>query len=349
MHNLFDQLKLKLREMANAAALEKGMIDDVPFPSEIFIETSNACNLKCVMCPMSTGIGRKPETMKFEVFKLIIDQIAGVIPRASLFLSGEPLLNRELARFVRYCSDRSIYTRIHTNGNLMSEQAAKDLIEAGLDELSFSFDGPTEERHMKMRVNSDFNKVLGNIRNFLRIKAERNSVKPKTLIQSIYYPGESKELIEEGLKKLFHDVQGYETNVIPLHDFPTDLETSARVKQENRKDGYTAVCSFPYNRMVVYVDGTVVACCKDFRGTLVIGDIKKEPLLAIWNNNAMRELRKKIAAKRYDEIPFCVNCDAAFEKPAPETHRFPLLYNFAKRAAFEWIRRSDRGRRRWTS
>ncbi|MBI4801985.1 MAG: radical SAM protein [Elusimicrobia bacterium] len=340
-----DKLKTKLREMANTAAMERGMIDGVPFPAEIFIETSNSCNLKCVMCPMSAGIGRKAENMKFEMFKSIIDQIAGIIPRVSLFLSGEPLLNSDLAKFVRYCSDNSMYTRIHTNGTLMSGQAAKDLIDAGLDELSFSFDGPTEERHMKMRVNSDFNKVVGNIKNFLRIKAVKHAVKPKTLIQSIYYPGESKETIEEGLRKLFSDVHGYETNVIPLHDFPKDMETSARVKPESRKDGYTAVCFVPYNRMAVYVDGTVVACCKDFRGKLVIGDNKNEPLLSIWNNTPMRELREKIAGKRYNEIPFCSNCDIAFEKPAVVSRRFPVLFSLAKRAAFEWIRRSDRGRR----
>lgn len=344
MQRLLDKLKLKLREMANTAAMEKGLVDDVPFPVEIFIETSNACNLKCVMCPMSTGIGRKAANMEFAMFKTIIDQVAGVIPKVSLFFSGEPLLNKDLARFVRYCTDHSMYSRIHTNGNLMTEKAATDLIDAGLDELSFSFDGPTEERHMKMRVNSDFNRVVGNIRNFLRIKAEKGSPKPKTLIQSIYYPGESKQEIEDGLNKLFSGSVGYENNIIPLHDFPTDLEVSARVKTEDKERGYTAVCFSPYNRMVVYVDGTVVACCKDFRGELVIGDAKKESLLSIWNNATMRNLREKIAAKRYDKIPFCSNCDVAYGKEPSERPRFPLLFNLAKHAAFEWLRRSDRKR-----
>ena len=39
------------------------------------IETTNACNMRCIMCPRTTMMTRPVETMKPDVFKRVIDQL----------------------------------------------------------------------------------------------------------------------------------------------------------------------------------------------------------------------------------------------------------------------------------
>ncbi len=39
------------------------------------VETTNVCNMSCIMCPRTTLMNRKIETMSMDLFSKIIDQI----------------------------------------------------------------------------------------------------------------------------------------------------------------------------------------------------------------------------------------------------------------------------------
>jgi sulfatase maturation enzyme AslB (radical SAM superfamily) len=45
-----------------------------PFPKDIMIEVTNECNLRCTTC-YSHQDGREKDSMSFEMFKKIIDEI----------------------------------------------------------------------------------------------------------------------------------------------------------------------------------------------------------------------------------------------------------------------------------
>ena len=44
-------------------------------PTIYNIETTNACNMKCTMCPRTTKMTRKIKTMGLDTFKNIVPQI----------------------------------------------------------------------------------------------------------------------------------------------------------------------------------------------------------------------------------------------------------------------------------
>jgi hypothetical protein len=112
-----------------------------PHPVIYNIETTNACNMRCEMCPRTTMMTRKIETMDLETFEKVIDQLTPftdeqwgrweefaaanykihkdemnenhyflyVIPKVIVLHGyGDPLLDRNMPEFVRMMTERNL-------------------------------------------------------------------------------------------------------------------------------------------------------------------------------------------------------------------------------------------------
>jgi radical SAM protein with 4Fe4S-binding SPASM domain len=71
----------------------------------------------------------------------------------------------------------------------------------------------------------------------------------------------------------------------------------------DEKARYT--CKFLWNELFVNVSGDVAPCC--IQGRPVVGNVHKESLAEIWNNEPMREMREKLLIG--DPIPCCKDCN----------------------------------------
>ncbi len=104
--------------------------------SVIEIETTTACNLRCPYCPVSTHY-RGAHFMDEELFKKIIDDLAAVNYRGRIHPNwyGEPLLDKRLPSLIEYTKANVplAEVRIFTNGELLTIDRLKTLIEAGAD------------------------------------------------------------------------------------------------------------------------------------------------------------------------------------------------------------------------
>ena len=84
---LQDKLRNKTRQYRRKAlgpvkwlAYETGQTRLVPPPDRMYIESTNICNLGCIMCPTGRKeITRSHGYMKWEVFKQIVDQMAAAM------------------------------------------------------------------------------------------------------------------------------------------------------------------------------------------------------------------------------------------------------------------------------
>ena len=76
---------------------------------------------------------------------------------------GEPLLNADLFRMIRYAADKNIIVRINTNGMLLDENKRKQVIDSGLYEMRLSLDGATKATNEIMRPGLDFDRVVHNM------------------------------------------------------------------------------------------------------------------------------------------------------------------------------------------
>jgi radical SAM protein with 4Fe4S-binding SPASM domain len=163
--------------------------DSLPLPTFVQLRVTNLCNLRCKMCGQwgDTGIYRADgfsasatdgETERDRIRELIglsrqlalpdyvalLDEIASwkAKPIVSLF-GGEPLLYPDILPLVREIKSRDLTCTLITNGGRL-EGYAKDLVEAGIDSIAVSIDGPPDV-HNRIRGKADsFQKAAAGVR-----------------------------------------------------------------------------------------------------------------------------------------------------------------------------------------
>ncbi len=138
-------------------------------PRQLYIEVTNHCNSLCVSCPLTFDhfLPFEPKHhLTWEDFRRIVDQ-APVLERVVLHGIGEPLLNKDLPRFIAHLKERGAYVLFNSNGVLLDEKRGDALVAAGLDELRVSLDGVTPELYAKLRGIDKLPRIIANLRNFI--------------------------------------------------------------------------------------------------------------------------------------------------------------------------------------
>ncbi|MDI6806454.1 MAG: radical SAM protein [Candidatus Aenigmarchaeota archaeon] len=270
------------------------------FPLHVDIESTNACNLRCVMCTrnfMTEKIGY----MDWKLFKKIIDEGASHnLPSIKLNFRGEPLLHPQLPKMVKYAKSKGIIeVQFNTNGLLLTEKRSKELIEAGLDRIIFSFDGATKETYEKIRTGSNYDVVLNNIKKFIEIRDSMGLKRPCVRVQMVKMK-ENEHEIEEFIKMW--------------------IDVANRVAINTRREPYAkgAIAKKPlehfpchqiWQRMVVWWDGNVTMCCGDWHGEYILGNANESTLYELWHSEKYNHIRKLHSQRRFNDIPMCARCE----------------------------------------
>jgi len=66
-------------------------------------------------------------------------------------------------------------------------------------------------------------------------------------------------------------------------------------------------CSFPSNSIVIDWKGNILLCCNDYFGSHVLGDLKKEKLLGVWNKEDFKKIRRNLRKGIFD-LGICRKC-----------------------------------------
>jgi MoaA/NifB/PqqE/SkfB family radical SAM enzyme len=164
----------------NAAAATPPFRSEVisELPGELYIETTNRCNLRCRTCPQHWGMDETSADLSPAQVRRILGLFPGV-SRVVLHGIGEPLLNRELPSIVREVKRTGAYTLFNSNGLLLRGRIARSLVEEGLDELRVSVDSATPETYEVVRGVDGFGRILANLRDFATVKHSLASELPK--------------------------------------------------------------------------------------------------------------------------------------------------------------------------
>lgn len=131
-------------------------------PLSFYIEVTKNCNEMCQMCPRTYKWPDRRDNLSFEHFTHIVDQVND-LQRVVLHGLGEPLLNPELFKMVRYLKARGIYTLFNSNALALSPRRITALLESGLDEYRISFDAAKPETYKTIRGINGLAKVKRNL------------------------------------------------------------------------------------------------------------------------------------------------------------------------------------------
>jgi len=282
------------------------------YPTRIWIESSSRCNLECSLCMNKDLPLDMKGDMDLNLFKKIIDEISGKVYDINLFHRGEPLLNRDIVSMVSYAAGRGIKTRIHTNATLMDKDLSRKLILAGLDLISFSFDGYTKEEYEKNRSGADFSENIGRIVDFLKVKKELRSKKPYSIIQVIQQKEKlSRSEIRRQREIFLKNFKNLPLNKIVTripHNWGGLLELNGPDKK--RKMGSKkSLCTFPWYSLTIFYDGRVFLCPQDFEGKICLGDLNNERINEVFNGKIIKRMRNTFIAGEAGNMIPCKDCD----------------------------------------
>jgi len=299
---------------------------NIPAPIRLWIEPTNWCNLRCVMCLNKNLAKSERGFMDFNIFKKIIDEASLFAHDINLFHRGESLLHPEIFRMIKYAKEKGLYTRLNTNATLLNEERSHQILDSGLDFLSFSFDGYEKKIYEDIRIGANFDKTLNNILAFLSMKKELARSAPYTTFTIIEFSDYSSDEIKGKIKKNFMK----RFNSLPLERFvvrkPHNWAGGYDVKKSTSNKGPIR-CTFPWYSLTIFWDGSVLPCPQDFYGKLVLGNVKDSSLSEIWNGPEEVLLRENLSGQQYKNLVSCDRCDRPGRKkllgmPIAELGRF---------------------------
>ena len=122
---------------------------------------TNRCNLSCPHCysSASKAFGEELDT---GTGLAVLEDLAGLGAERIGWTGGEPLLRKDLERWIAAAAGYGIRSGITTNGTPLTPKRAESLRRAGLETVQISLDGSTVERNRRIRGASaaDFRRVL---------------------------------------------------------------------------------------------------------------------------------------------------------------------------------------------
>ena len=287
-------------------------------PLAVMIEPTNYCNLRCPICE-SCNMSRDRGFMDFKLFKEIIKKNYKIISKIYLHYYGESLLATNLCKMIRYAANFGIPCIIETNATLLNNSLIWSLIKSGLKEISFSFDGLTKEYYENIRRGANYEDTLKRIKEFLKIKKQLSSKEPFTYLQIINV-NFTKRQVKECFKK-FKDYGFDRIDIVPIHRWRGIKLQGLDSIDRNISNYKYYRCFMPWILISILWDGRVTACCDDFNGEYIIGNIKHHRLLDIWNGEKIIALRSMIVKRENIDILPCKNCFRPWVNP----FKFPIL------------------------
>jgi len=271
------------------------------FPTFVHVETMNKCNLRCIMCPITLGENKRPD-MSQEVYEKIVKECAdysNYIQAFGLYMLNEPLLDQGLPKKIALAKQYGIKTtQIATNVDLLSNERIESLLNSGLDEMILSIESIYPEKHEKIRVGSNFARVLKNVENLIQLRKEFGTGKPKIYVRMLAFEQNKhvwKEYTDYWLEKGADHVI-----IVNLHNW------GGKFKEFNRPLVGIDVCTYLWNMMVIQSDGNVCLCCLDSSGEYKLGNVKEESLYEIWHGKKFEEMRNQFKKKNVSK---CLNCN----------------------------------------
>ena len=289
------------------SSYKRGRIVLSYLPVRLWIETTSICNLRCVMCPNKDLKKEEKGFMDPALFRKIIDEARGFVFDANLIHRGEGLLHPDFPALAEYAHRAGIRTKFHTNATLLDEDMSRRLIAAGLDQISFSFDGYDKKTYESIRVNGDFERTLGNIIRFLEVKKGLRSRTPFAILELINFPDLSKDEGGQRRKEFLGNFRGLPLNRLEIKEMHNWAGEVGRPLPKGRKK-YIA-CTFLWQALVIFWDGSVLPCTQDFHGRYTLGNVREETLARVWNNDKMLRLREKILRREIADLETCSQCD----------------------------------------
>lgn len=286
-------------------------------PFTIAIDPCNLCNFKCEFCAMQATKEKqnyKKQIMKYELFTKIIDDISEFPDKLKVLRingQGEPLLNKDFCKMVRYAKQKDVANWIETitNGSCLCPELNEQLVNSGINRIRISIEAIEEAGYVEMaHYKINYEEFIANIKDLYDRSRGKCEIYIKIVDAAV--PTEKDKdkfyaLYENICDRIFID------RVIPLwSDFNEiskfDLDKEAGVHGQKIRN--IIVCPFPFYSFIINPEGEVTACCADWKRKLVWGDVSKESLSDIWKGEKVKQFWIDLLEGNKNKYEMCAKC-----------------------------------------
>lgn len=305
----------------------------VPLPRSLVIEITSFCNLRCVMCPKTHGAVNTEEdrVMSRETF----DSLKSIFPfLTSVELSGlwgEAFMHPDLYIYMlNNLKKFPINVSTISNGTLLKDELARELVKAGLDRLVISVDAATQETYSTIRTPGSLQAVISGLESLRKWKNQMNSPLPRV---ELVFLGMKRNIAEFpefvrmahrlGVGKVTLQALGEYERVRGESVAMNYKETGRRFYEEGRKLGeelgltvelrpgdqfdedrggrnmaldlsrMRKDCPDLWLKAVITTAGDVLPCCST---KAPVGKLSQQGFAEIWRGAAYRKLREQIGS-----------------------------------------------------
>ncbi|MBU3956747.1 radical SAM protein [Patescibacteria group bacterium] len=303
----------------------------IPFgPSFVSLEAEDGCNLRCLHCDIWEK-ERSPKRMNLKQMKEAVLRLKNWLGIFQLNLTGgEPFLNKDIIPLIEFASTWGILVHTNSNGFLIDQKLAREIVKSELNSLSISLDSLKPEKYNKLRGNKEaFQRAIRALEMISEIRRPTEPFLSITTVVMRQNLGELEKLVhwtkEQGLDAIFFQAiwqnfdAGYDPTWFKSSDFwPHDLKKVKKVMNrliQLKKEGYpignkmedfkryneyfanpvsfgkSNPCFVGVNNFDVDITGKVRLCFNFPR----VGNILKEKPENIWNGKRAQAQRLEIA------------------------------------------------------
>jgi MoaA/NifB/PqqE/SkfB family radical SAM enzyme len=283
------------------------------------IETTNACNMKCKMCPRTTMMTRKIETIDRDTLIRIADQLVPfpettwrewerfveaeygiartdmsenhfflyIIPKIiQLHGYGDPLLDKNIAEYIKILTEKHIPTYFSCNPSNIDIAKTLKMFQNGLSYIKYSIESVDDAAHKQIRGSaSNFTKSYRKIVQLLDMKAKEGL--GTTIIITMLDLNRTRQADDfDMLRKAFEGLDVY------IYLKSEDTQWYRKDFHGTRSVHWSEFCKHPWMSMTIKSNGDATTCMEDFNNEIVLGDARKASLFDIWNGEKYERFRE---------------------------------------------------------
>jgi radical SAM protein with 4Fe4S-binding SPASM domain len=261
--------------------------------------------------------------MSFEIYRRVIDQIKDHALFLVFWSWGEPFVNPNAFRMIRYAKDCGLVVHSSTNGHyLNTKERARQLIESGLDSLIFAVDGLNQSSYERYRKGGSLQSVVESIENLVAERSSSGARHPLITFRFIVMKHNEHQIsrVREFAERLGVDVVTFRSAVVKRDDINIEnsispvspyyqLYSSGSVQEGDHPVRQQRLyCHRPYANLTIFSNGDVVSCENDYNSTIPFGNVEQQSLRQILSS-AQTKRFFDIFRHSTEQFPFCCSCE----------------------------------------
>lgn len=271
------------------------------FPQEIEIEITTDQTLRIQGYPHAEMANQRKQ-MDLNLFTKIMKDCTAYDDICLTFGGfGEPLAHPQLLEMVKIAKDNGIFgINIITDGLLLKNSLADDLIHSDVDVISVYIDTHSPELYKELKGQDSYDQLLDQIYPFLEASHNHNGpLLIPVMVKSHDTYGDMDDFFAHWVRKCGHAlIEGF-------NDFSGQIKDKAimNMSPPNRES-----CRKLSRVMSILSDGNVTTCMQDFSGKSIVGNAANQSLKEIWQGGPLDELRQSHKQCNFNTNELCVNC-----------------------------------------